>query len=317
MKDEKKDSSLSFRGSQITGIDTGAWCSYGLPGEYPGDQQADNGRSLTFTSLAVETPVDILGFPQVKLTLAVDHPAAFVAVRLSDVAPDGSSALVSWGVLNLTHRESHEFPAPVPPGERMTITIPLKVIGYTLPAGHRWCLAVSPTQWPHVWPSPKPVTLTLFMDESCELILPVRPPQPEDAHLRPFDLPEVASPLPVETLRTANMERYKQTDVVTGRTEVQNRFDSGRVRYPDHGLEVEDITTDTYTIIEGDPLSAMVRSDRFLAYQCGDWQVRLETSSTMTADTTYFHISNLLDAYEGAVRVFSKSWTFRIPRDLV
>lgn len=317
MKAESSPSTLSLQGSQITGIDTGAWCSYGLPGENPGDQQADNGRSLTFTALPADKPVDILGFPQVKLTLAVDQPVAFVAVRLSDVALDGSSTLVSWGVLNLTHRESHEFPAPVTPGEPITITMPLKVTGYTLPAGHGWRLAVSPTQWPHVWPSPRPVTLTLFTGESCELTLPVRLPQPEDTQLRPFDPPEVAPLLPTETIRTAKIERSKRTDVVTGRTEVQSRFESGRIRYKDHGLEVEDITTDTYTIVEGDPLSATMRSDRFLVYQRGDWQVRLETNSTMTADAADFHISNLLDAYEGTAHVFTKSWTFRIPRDLV
>ena len=36
-----------------------------------------------------------------------DRPAAQVCVRLCDVAPDGASTLVTRGVLNLTHRESH------------------------------------------------------------------------------------------------------------------------------------------------------------------------------------------------------------------
>ena len=41
---------------------------------------------------------------------AVDRPVALVAARLSDVAPDGAATRVSYGLLNLTHRESHEHP---------------------------------------------------------------------------------------------------------------------------------------------------------------------------------------------------------------
>jgi hypothetical protein len=85
----------------------------------------------------------------------------------------------------------------------------------------------------------------------------------------------------------------------------------------DTKLEVEDITTDIYTIVEHDPLSATVRCERWLEYQRGDWQVRLETTSTMTGDTATFHVTNLLDAYEGNTRIFTKTWTFNVPRDFV
>ncbi len=322
MKDEKEFSAFrlhpsSLSGLQTTGMDTGAWCSYGLPGDYPDDQRADNGRSLVFTSAAVAAPVDILGFPEIRLTVAADQPCAFVSARLSDVAPDGVSTLVSWGVFNLTHRESHEFPSPLTPGEPVTVTFPLKVVGYTLPPGHRWRIALSPTHWPMVWPSPRPVTLTVFTGESSALTLPVRPSRPDDAQLPPFGPAEGSAPLPVEVLRTSNVERTRQMDGVTGRTEQKNRFDFGRVRYTDNGLEVEDITTDTYTIVEGDPLSATARSDRFLEYQRGDWHIRLKTSSTMTADAEKFYVTNLLEAYEGNGRVFAKTWTFSVARDNV
>jgi putative CocE/NonD family hydrolase len=306
---------LQLRGSQTTGIETGPWTTYALPGDYPANQQADDGKSLVFTSAALEAPVDILGLPQARLTVAVDQPLAFLAVRLCEVAPDGSSTLVSWGVLNLTHRDSHEFPTPLSPGEPVTVTIPLNMIGYRLPAGHRWRLALSPTHWPLIWPSPWPVTVTLFTGEASQLILPVRQPHPEDG--RPhFCPPEGAAPLPIEVLRQAQHQRRKSTDLISGKTEVQSRFDFGRIRVKDNGVEYEDITTNIYTIHEDDPLSAMVRCDQLLAYHRDKWQVRLETSSTMTASATHFHLTHLLDAYEGQTRVFTKSWSFTIPRDL-
>jgi putative CocE/NonD family hydrolase len=308
---------VSLTGAQTTGLYTGSWTTYALPGEYPDNQQADDGKSLIFTSGPLPAPVDILGYPQVKLAVAVDQPVAFLAARLCDVAPDGASTLVSWGVLNLTHRESHEFPTPLTPGEPVAVTISLKMVGYTLPAGHRWRVALSPTHWPLIWPSPRPVTITLLAGEASQLILPIRPSQPEDSQLPPFGPAEGAPPLVIEFLRKDHMGRHRRVDIVTGKTEIQNLFDFGRIRFSDNGLEVEDVTSDTYTIYEGDPLSFSVRCQRLLAYQRGTRQVRLETDSTMTADAATFYVTNLLEAYEGATRVFTKSWTFKIPRDLV
>ena len=52
-----------------------------------------------------------------------------IAVSLSDVAPDGSSFLVSAGVLNLTHRRSHADPEPLVPSVDEEARIPLKRAG--------------------------------------------------------------------------------------------------------------------------------------------------------------------------------------------
>lgn len=44
-------------------------------------------------------------------------PVAMVAVRLSDVAPDGRATRVTYGLLNLTHRDGHDEPEPLEPGK--------------------------------------------------------------------------------------------------------------------------------------------------------------------------------------------------------
>ena len=50
-------------------------------------------------------PVEILGFARAELVIAASMPVATVVVRLTDVAPDGTTAQVAAGVLNLTHRD--------------------------------------------------------------------------------------------------------------------------------------------------------------------------------------------------------------------
>ena len=66
-----------------------------------------------------------------------------------------------------------------------------------------------------------------------------------------------------------------------------------------------------------DPLSAIAECRRLMGVARGDWQARVEATHKMSADAEDFLVSVLLDAYEGDSRVFSKSWTFRFPRDLV
>jgi len=68
-------------------------------------------RSLVFETTPLDEPIEILGAPVVTLDVASDRPIANLVVRLCDVHPFGESLRVSYGVLNLTHRDGHENPA--------------------------------------------------------------------------------------------------------------------------------------------------------------------------------------------------------------
>jgi hypothetical protein len=190
-------------------------------------------------------------------------------------------------------------------------------MGYRLPAGHRWRVGVSPTYWRRAWPSPEPVRLSLFTGAGCRLRLPVRDHYPADDRLPPFEPPEQAAPLALEKLRTPFKRRTVKREPITGKTEYQIFDDDGRVRITDTGMEIEDVGVETYTIYEGNPLSAAVHIQKTIEYQRDDWQVRVETDSKMTADATRFHVTNVLAGFEGKSRVFSKTWDFSVPRDHV
>jgi len=81
-----------------------------LPGwGMPDDQRLDDGLSLIYTSEPFgEEEAEITGPSVAHLWLSSTAEVAFVSVKLFDVAPDGTSALITKGVLNLTHRHSHE-----------------------------------------------------------------------------------------------------------------------------------------------------------------------------------------------------------------
>jgi hypothetical protein len=259
--------------------------------------------------------MNLLGHVKVKLTLKVDQPLALVAVRLCDVAADGRSTLITWGLLNLTHHRSHEAPEPLTPGQVYTVTVPLNLMAYRLPAGHRWRVGISPTYLRHAWPSPKPVTLTLMMGEGCRLILPERPFQPNEDALPDFALAEIAPPEPIEQLRSELRRQTVTRQAVAGTTTFTLHQDSGRIRYKNHGLELDDASTHTLTIGDGDPLSLEQTVTHRLEYKRDNWQVIMKTESKLTADVTFFYLSNLLEAYEGSVRLFCQAWTKQVARN--
>ena len=146
----------------------------------------------------LDTPIEILGAPVVTLDVTSDRPLANLAVRLCDVHPDGASLRVSYGILNLTHRNGHDRPALLVPEHPYRVRIQLNDAGAVFPAGHRVRVALSTTYWPMIWPSPERATVTV---SGGTLDLPVRSPTALDALLPPMPGPETAPPERVTVLR--------------------------------------------------------------------------------------------------------------------
>jgi hypothetical protein len=144
-----------------TGLGYRRWCPYGDGPEMAADQRGDDAGSAVFESDPLPEPLEILGAAEATLDLASDRPVAMIAARLVDVAPNGSATLVSYGLLNLCHRDGHDRVALLQPGDVFRATVRLNHTGYEFPKGHRIRLSLSSNYWPIAWPSPEPVTLTL------------------------------------------------------------------------------------------------------------------------------------------------------------
>jgi uncharacterized protein len=308
---------LHLLGVQSAGSEAGVWCAEGQSADLAGDQRPDDAVSLSFDLAPLDRPLELLGFPAAVLMLSADRPQALVCVRLCDIFPDGTSALVTRGLLNLTHRESHEEPTPIEPGRRYEVRVPLDFTAYSLPAGHRLRVAVSPTYWPWAWPSPEPVTLTLF-PEASRIELPARPLRAEDGELPAFGEPEHSAPLEVESVAAGPEGRFVRRDLATGLVEQVFDWDlEGAQRFVSIDLASEETSHTVFAIREGDPLSASVRFRATSGVARGDWRTRAEVEAGMTCDAEAFHVTSQLDAYEGDSRVFTRTWAFRFPRDLV
>ncbi|WP_405681281.1 CocE/NonD family hydrolase [Streptomyces sp. NBC_01238] len=301
---------------QQTGLDAGRFFPFGNAADLPPDQRDEDAKSVSFEFPVEDAPIEILGRPRVKLRIRMDAPRGQAIARLCDVAPDGSSTLVTRGALNLSARHGRDRADDWPVGRYEDVTFDLNGIGHTFPPGHRIRLAISSSYWPWIWPQAGSVGFTLDADGSF-VELPVRR-HTEDPAIR-FEEPEQSAPLGVVhpvTLDEQRPERLVVRDVAKGewRLEVDPRYGGTRV-YPD-GLEFTEDALETYTIQEDDPLSARTRSDWAIRLHRPEmaWDVRIETRSEISADDTDFITSNEVVCKDGGEVVFHRTWEKRIPR---
>ncbi|WP_455362282.1 CocE/NonD family hydrolase [Streptomyces sp. SYSU K21746] len=301
---------------QHTGLDAGRFFPFGNDADLPPDQRDEDARSACFEfPVPPDSRIEILGRPRVRLRLRCDVPSGQVIARLCDIAPDGSSTLVTRGALNLAARQGRERAASWPPGTTENVAFELNGIGHAFPPGHRIRLALSSAYWPWIWPQPHTGGWVLEPAASV-LELPVRTPTTDAIT---FEEPEQAEPLGVSfpaTLDEQRPERLVVRDVASGewRLEVDPRYGGTRV-YPD-GLECTEDALETYTIDEHDPLSARTRSDwkiRLHRPELG-WDTRIETRSEISCDAADFITSNEVVCRDGSEVVFHRTWEKRIPR---
>jgi len=111
---EDEGEPMTIQSPLSVGLFAGKWCSYPAPPDLPHDQREEDGGALVFDSAPLPEDMEILGQPSVELDLSCSKPVGMVAVRLSDVAPDDRATRITYGLLNLTHRNSHEEPEHPP-----------------------------------------------------------------------------------------------------------------------------------------------------------------------------------------------------------
>ncbi len=296
-------------GEAVVGLQTPEWVPFAAP-QYPQEQSADDEQALTFDSQPLEAPIDLLGSPMIRLRIAASDAVAKIAARLTEVTPDGRSWLVSYGVLNLTHRVGHAAPEALIPERFYDIELPLYLVGRRLRAGSRVRLGLSESLWPLMWPSPTAVKLQVDLG-AASLRLPLRDPSDPEP---PFPIPIVTPPLGA------------------GRGDPEIRRDvaaDGRAQFDEHWPPSEGRISATGTTIErsganvearltpGDPNSGRWRVWQSVRYRRGDWDCQVESEVELTSTVTDFEVRERLTARREERVVFDREDRTVIPRDLM
>jgi hypothetical protein len=285
---------ITISSPQTLGFTASYQCAYGLGPELADDQRSDDALSACFDTAKLEAAIGIAGEPFFDLDIASDRPHAILAIRLCDVAEDGASLRLSYGLLNLAHRNGSAEPTPLEPGTTYRVRVPLCAMAHRIQPSHRLRLAISTSYWPIAWPSPEQATVRVELANS-HLTLPLLSPgqkMPAPA----FPEPEGAPAAAIVSLRPrrGDIPQDRLTTAPDGETILSRDRDRGAWQTTDTNVAYD--ATGTSLGREG-------------------WRTRTEAWSELTATATAFILHSRIEAFEGQQRVFERSWRQTFPRD--
>lgn len=302
---------------ETVGIAGGIWCPHGEEPDQPSDQRKEAGGSLNFDSGFLEADLEILGAPIFEVDVSSRQETGQLIICLNEILPDGAITRISYGILNLAHRDGHQNPQPLVPGDTYRIRIRLNEIAHRFAAGNRIRLSISTAYWPVVWPSPEKSTLRATVG-TATLNLPTRTGKASDQDLREFDPPESAPPLKKTVSRKPSFEWAAVEDLTNGVVVSRQWFDEGATTFDEYdGWKVDSTHEEIYTIHPDDPNSAkcgIVWTERFSR---DDWNVSSRTQSIVTSSATHFHLEARLKAWLGDDLVHEQEWEKSFRRRLV
>jgi len=79
------------------------WTGLAVPHKYP-NMRLNDAKALTYTTLPLETPLDIVGHPIAHIWLGTNAPDLDLVLYLEEVDAQGNSTYVSQGNLRASHR---------------------------------------------------------------------------------------------------------------------------------------------------------------------------------------------------------------------
>jgi putative CocE/NonD family hydrolase len=305
----------TWSGPQSVGASAPWWCTGSPPSSGPADMRPDDAASLTWDTEPLVEPLDLLGHCRVSATVISDQPVALLAARLEEVHEDGYSSLIARGVLNLTHRRSHERPEPLVPGRPETVELTLMGCGARVPAGRRLRLALAGADWPNAWPPPRRCQLAVRSGREwpSTLELPLADPADEvapPAMREPVALPEAgyAERAPVRAAWVVAREH------MTGTTTIE-ATDGWDTTLPDGGRTLGTRRL-VLRVADEEPTSCHAEQESVAEVEHDGLVARAEARLAVQGGLEHWHVEIDLRVLRDGRPFWERSWRERFPREL-
>jgi len=218
-------------------------------------------------------------------------------------------------VVNLTHRDSHEHPTALIPGQIYPIALELSSISHVFAAGHRVRLSIAGADWPLAWPPPRRTVLTLYHDMTypSQLVLPVILPRQPELPAPVFDQPDA----PVAPARSEDGPREYTVhhNMVDGTTTLVV-WTASRTYLTERDLTMSERNEKKLSICEDDPLSCTAEMRRHLEWERANWHIVIDSRLRLSCTAETFDVEIDLRAQHNGALVFERRWREEVPRVL-
>ena len=278
------------------------WLPHGVGPELPINQHEEDKGSLCFDSEALNAEFIIVGQPLAHLRLRATSESGVIYLRLIDLRPDGLSTQLSYGLLNLQHRQGLDHPKKIIPGEWMDVCVQLDNIAQSIPPGHRLRLSISTQAWPLVWPAIENSPIDIMLGRS-ELTLPlIDTKKLERLPASQFEQAKIPEPLKITWQRSVNRERRVTRDE---QGKVSRRYikDDGTFRIEEHNLEIDSWGSLSYYCHGEDPLTARAVYEYRIGYKRDTWRTGVECQLSIHADLDNFYVNGEYRLLEGGTTI--------------
>jgi predicted acyl esterase len=297
-------------------------------GDVSPDQRSIDAYSLVYDSAPLSDSLSILGRPRACLQASATAPSAEWFVRVSDVAPDGSTTLVAGKGLNGAHRESSRNPKPLTPNTQYELCFDLHLTSWVFPKEHRIRVSVSNAFWPMIWPTPFPMTTSLGLGgpAGSRIDLPVVPelgplpaptfntPQPDQGHADCVQgrwCSEVAPGLPASSdvpvaAWAVTKDLVHQSAFVEWRGERVGDYSSHHLEHRELMQYRADDLHPELSSVHGETERLVKLKNRTLL-----WRGTLDARS----DRDMFYLEYKRELLENGTLIRSKKWEAAVPRD--
>ena len=294
-----------------TGVTGGLW-SGGLPFGLAGDQRPDESRSLVWTSSPLKEQLLVAGNPVLYVRVSSSSAVAMFVVKISDVAPDGASALICRGILNGTRRGGMSDPEPMTPGDVYGLQIELDATAWRLRRGHRLRLSISGSDFPNSWPTPEQTTITVHTGgaEQSRLDLPIL--TDEGLPAPRFEPPPVrGQPDSVPEPDEWSFTEHPLDQTVTLRI---HRGADSQVRDGVSFYGSDDLTLIASRCMPGDVQALGISTSRMKHH---DRVFESVAEQEIKSDATHLHWRVRLTVHEDGRAKLNKTWKRDFPRELL
>ena len=307
----------SYTYDPAVGITAGIYWGGGIqPYAMPLDQRYDEAYSLNYTTPPLEQDTEATGDPRAILYISSTADTAYFHVKITDVAPDGTSKWVNDGGLLATHRSSHAQPEPLEPSRVYELAIELKYMAYVFQKGHRIRVSIASADFQNAWPTPKAAVNAVHLGTRypSRVALPFAPPQKVKLpapDLRPSPRPEL-DPEDYES-QFGKREHRIVHDLVNETVTVHlGRTAGGRSAYGN--TQTETTARSSYTVSRKNPADASLNATHEYTLNRPDGTIKVEAHEVVASDISSFRYLTQVQVTVNGKRHFNKSWRVSVPR---